>query len=206
MALLIPNGTLGVRDIGIQYNLKALKNNLQFNLGFFNGYGIKEYRFNNTGLMVTQNLSYHFQLINNMSLKLGYSIMFRKAENLYLPGIVPDTVYYTGNEFGLNIHALFNSKFVDAQAEYLQANLDSASANGYYALVTVKFNSKNQVYLMYDHYLYGYETPGNNPWYVIGLNHFFKSFKTMITLETGFREVSGKLNNRTTLQFQLFFN
>ncbi|NOX84586.1 MAG: hypothetical protein GXO86_01270, partial [Chlorobi bacterium] len=56
--LLIPDGTLGVRDLGIQYNLTAAKGNLQFNIGLFNGYGIKEYRYNNSGIMATQNLSY----------------------------------------------------------------------------------------------------------------------------------------------------
>lgn len=58
---------------------------------------------------------------------------------------------------------------------------------------------------MFDHYTYGYDTPANSPWYVAGVNHFFKSYDIMLTLETGFQERVGELTNRTVLQFQMFF-
>ncbi len=153
--------------------------------------------------MVTQNLTYRIP-IKKTSLQFGYSVMYRKGEDLFLPGIIPDTVLYTGREFSFNVNAIFKSRIVDLQAEYLQANSDTASASGYYVLATVKFNAKNHAYLMYDHYTYGYETPGNNPWYIAGFNYLFKHHDIMMTLETGFRERSGKWINRTVLQFQLF--
>ncbi|RKX75544.1 MAG: hypothetical protein DRP49_04490 [Spirochaetes bacterium] len=70
--LLIPDGTSGVRDIGVQYNLSAVNNHLQFNEGLFNGYGIKEYRFNNAGFLATQNLSYSIPLKNNLLQLVSY--------------------------------------------------------------------------------------------------------------------------------------
>lgn len=107
--LLIPNGTLGVRDLGVQYNLKAASGKLTVNAGLFNGYGIKDYRLNNSGIMVTHNLSYRFPLKKSF-LQVGYSVMYRKGEDLFLPGIVPDTARYTGNEFGFDLNAMFKSK------------------------------------------------------------------------------------------------
>ena len=205
--LLIPDGTLGVRDIGIQYNLNAAKGNLHFNIGLFNGYGIREYRYNNTGILATQNLSYRIPF-KHSSLQLGYSVMYRKDENLYLPGVFSDSLAYTGTEFRFNVNGIFRSKVIDVQAEYLQANLDTTTANGYYALATVKFNERNHAYLMYDHYSNSYDSPLslNSPWYIAGYNYLFKNYRIMLTLETGFQETGSKWNNRTTLQFQMFFH
>lgn len=203
--LLIPDGTLGVRDIGIQYNLKALKNNLKFNLGLFNGYGIKDYRLNNRGIMITQNLSYRIPL-NRSSLRFGYSVMYRKDDDLYLPGIEPDSVLYSGNEFRYNFNGIFKSRILDIQAEYLWAGLDMDTASGYYTQAVLKFNSENHAYFMYDHYKAGYESSLNAPWYIAGYNHLFGKEKIMLTFETGFQEVAGNWNNRTVMQFQMFFH
>ncbi len=202
--LLIPDGTLGVRDLGVQYNLKTDSGRLNFNVGLFNGYGIKDYRFDNSGIMATQNLSYRITFRKSF-LRLGYSVMYRKGEDLFLPGIVPDTMRYTGNEFGFDVNALFKSKVFKIQAEYLQANLETASANGYYALAEVMINPKNRAYVMYDNYTYGYHTAANSPWYFAGINHFFKSYDIMLTLETGFQDRAGELTNRTVVEFQMFF-
>jgi hypothetical protein len=203
--LLIPDGTMGIRDIGIQYNLTAFQKKLHFNIGIFNGYGIKDYRYNNSGVMITQNLSYKIPF-KKTSLQFGYSVMYRNGEDLFLPGIITDTLLYTGREFSFNVNAIFISRIVDIQAEYLQANPDTVSASGYYALAKVKFNAKNHAYLMYDHYTYGYETQRNSPWYIAGFNYLFKHYDIMLTLETGFQKSAGEWVNRTVLQFQMFFH
>ncbi len=203
--LLIPDGTLGVRDIGVQYNLFAMEKKLQFNIGLFNGYGIKDYRFNNAGMMITQNFSYLIP-IKNASLKFGFSLMYRKAQNLYLPFVFSDTLNFTGNDFRFNINGIFSSKIFDVQAEYLQANLDGAVAKGYYVISTIRFNEKNHAYFMYDHYTNAYDSERNNPWYVAGYNYLFKSTDIMLSLETGFTKSGQEWNNRTVLQFQIFFH
>ncbi|NOX86932.1 MAG: hypothetical protein GXO86_13380, partial [Chlorobi bacterium] len=176
-----------------------------FNIGLFNGYGIKEYRYNNSGIMATQNLSYRIPF-KHSSLQFGYSVMYRKAGNLYLPGIEPDTAFYSGDEFSFDVNGLFKSKVVDIQAEYLQANIDKATANGYYTLVTIKINAKNQTYFVFDNYRKGYESKLNGSWYITGYNYLFKKYDIMLTLETGFQETEEKWNNRTVLQFQMFFH
>jgi hypothetical protein len=205
VALLIPDATLGARDIGLQYNLLAMNKKLEFNVGLFNGYGIKDYRFNNAGFMLTHNLSYRIP-IKKSALKLGYSVMYRKAENIVFHGILPDTVNYSGDDFRFNFYGIFTSKMVDVQAEYLQAILDTTTASGYYILATVKFNPKNQAYFVFDEYASKDSFPLIAPWYIAGYNYLFKKHKIMLSLESGFQKAGGQWQNRTVIQFQLFFH
>ena len=154
--------------------------------------------------MITQNISYEIP-VSSSSIKVGFSTMFRKAENLYLIGILPDTVAYTGNEFRFNVYGLFSSRFVDVQGEYLQAKLQNTTAYGYYGLATVKLNENNHLYLMYDRYQNEYSSSLSNPWYIAGYNYFFKGYKIMLTFQTGFQQSNSGWENRTSLQFQMFF-
>ena len=205
VSFLIPDGgTLGARDIGVQYNLNAIDNHLQFNVGLFNGYGIKEYRFNNNSIMVSQNLSYKIDL-NTSDIKLGFSTMYRQADDIFLRGIIPDTISYSGSDFRFSFYGIFTSKYIDFQAEFLQAYLKNYNATGYYGLATVKFNSKNHAYLQYDCYSNDYISPLNNPWYIAGYNYFFKGYKIMLTLQTGFQQSDSGWANRTSIEFQMFF-
>ena len=205
ITLLVPDGTLGARDIGLQYNLRAMNKKLEFNIGLFNGYGIKDYRFNNSGYLLTQNLSYRIP-IKKSSLKFGYSVMYRKAEDIVFHGILPDTLSYSGSDFRFNVYSIFNSKVVDIQAEYLYALLDTTTASGYYVLTTVKFNPKNHAYFVFDEYTNQDSFPINSPWYIVGYNYLFRKYKIMLSLESGFQGVAGQWQNRTVIQFQLFFH
>ncbi len=201
----IPDGTLGVRDLGIQYTLKAAQKKLEVNFGIFNGYGIKQYRVNYGGYMLTHNLTYTLKREHTLW-KFGYSVMYRKAEDLQLKHILPDSVFFTGNDFRCDVYALFNSRYFDLQAEYLNAWLNGDRAFGYYALATIKANKKNEIYLSYDKYndLIGSTT--NNPWYIAGYNYKIKGVSLMLTLDTRFRNDGGSLKNITSLQFQMFFH
>ena len=201
----IPNGTLGVRDIGFQYTLKAVQNALELNVGFFNGYGIKEYRMNNTGYLLTHNLSYSFKSGSD-SWKLGYSVMYRKAADLKLAHVLPDSVLFTGNDFRCDVYALFSSKYFDLQAEYLNSWFNGERVYGYYALAAIKANEKNEVYLSYDKYNDLISTTDNHPWYIAGYNYLIKKHDLMLTLDTRFRKENGNLNNITSFQFQIFFH
>jgi hypothetical protein len=205
--MLIPDGTiLGARDIGAQYNLKAMDDRLMFNIGMFNGYGIRNYRINNNGIMLTQNLSFT-QEISNSSLQVGFSTMYRKAENLFLPGILPsDTVKYSGNEFHFVVYSLLEMKWFNLQTEYTNAFFKNHSAYGYYVLLTAKINKKNQAYFFYDEYDSGYTSHIDGRWYYVGYNYKFKGYKMMLSMETGFSRSDSKWHNLTRLQFQIFFH
>ncbi len=201
----IPNGTLGVRDLGIQYTLKAAQKHLEVNFGVFNGYGIKQYRINYSGYMLTHNLSYTIKKANS-SWKFGYSLMYRKAEDLQLKHILPDSVLFTGNDFRCDVYALFSNKHLDIQAEYLNGWLNGGRLYGYYALATVKINKKNETYLSYDKYSDLISTTDGHPWYIAGYNYLIKNHNLMLTLDTRFRKENGSLRNITSFQFQMFFH
>ncbi|UBM62396.1 hypothetical protein LA303_00070 [Candidatus Sulfidibacterium hydrothermale] len=202
----IPDGTLGVRDIGAQYTLRADHKRLEMNVGFFNGYGIKEYRANYTGYMFTHNLSYTLQSAK-WQWKLGYSVMYRKAEDLSLKYLLPDSVLFSGNDFRCDIYALLKGNSFSIQAEYLNTWLNGNRAYGYYALTSIKINKKNEVYLSYDKYNDLISTTENNPWYIAGYNFRFKGDNNLVlTLDTRFRKENGSLKNLTSVQFQIFFH
>jgi hypothetical protein len=203
--LLIPDGTHGVRDIGIQYNLKAVNGKLNFNIGLFNGYGIKEYRFDNIGFLSVQHLSYQFN-IKESTLKFGYSLSYRMAEDMYFIGIIPDTISYSGSDFRYNFYSIFTSKIIDFQVEYLNAELQTTGSEGYYALLTIKPSFDKHIYLMYDKYMSDYMLTNKNPWYILGYNYLIDKHKIMIRMETAFQKNIDKWSNRTVLQFQLFLH
>ena len=201
----IPNGTLGVRDIGFQYTLKAAQKHLEVNFGVFNGYGIKQYRLNYSGYLLTHNLSYTVKKPHALW-KFGYSVMYRKAEELQLKHLLPESVLFTGNDFRFDLYVLFNSKYFDLQGEYLNTWLNGQRAYGYYGLATIKMNPKNEIYLSYDKYKDLISTRDDHPWYIAGYNYLIKKHDLMLTLDTRFRKENGSLKNITSLQFQMFFH
>ena len=201
----IPDGTLGVRDLGVQYTLKAAQKHLEVNFGVFNGYGIKEYRLNYNGYLLTHNLSYTLKKPQALW-KFGYSVMYRKAVDLPLKHVLPDSVLFTGNDFRFDLYFLFNSKYFDLQGEYLNTWLNGQRAYGYYGLATIKMNPKNEIYLSYDKYKDLIGTRDDHPWYIAGYNYLIKKHDLMFTLDTRFRKENGSLKNITTVQFQMFFH
>ena len=111
---LIPSGTLGVRDIGVEATYSAKENHVQTWLGAFNGHGIKEYRLDNSGVLLTQKTAFNFF---NKHLYTGYSVMYRNADKIQFSKILPDSVMYSGNDFRYNLFAQYKSKKNQVQAE-----------------------------------------------------------------------------------------
>jgi len=201
---LIPDGTMGVRDLGVQGNFHTRDNLLETHIGLFNGYGINEYRFNNSGYLLTHKTGLNINLEKDIALKFGYSLQYRKAQNLKIPKVLPDSVYFTGNDFRYNLFALFASKYFDIQGEYLNADLDGDIANGYYILSTVKIK-KNQVVLGFEDYKDLITTTNNKPYYRIGYNFLFNKYRMMLFVDNYFQYYENKIQNYTaSIQFQYF--
>ena len=202
---LIPNGTLGVRDIGIQANYTTKNKVLKTHAGIFNGYGIKEYRFNNQGYLLT-NKSEITIPINDKSLNFGYSLQYRKAENLKISKVIADTVFFTGNDFRYDVFAMFKSKKFMLQAEYLSAYLNDEITNGWYVLSAINIK-KSQVVFSCEDYNNLIETTNNNPFYHIDYNYLFNKNKIKLFLDNTFQIRNQKIENYiASLQLQLFFN
>ena len=202
---LIPDGTLGIRDIGIQANFTTKNKVFKTHAGIFNGYGIKEYRFNNQGYMLT-NKSEIAIPISDKSLNLGYSLQYRKAENLKMSKILPDTVLFTGNDFRYNVFAMFKSEKFVFQAEYLSAYLNDKFTNGWYVLSSINIK-KSQLVFSYEDYNDLIETTNNNPFYHIGYNYLFNKNKIKLFFDNTFQVRNKKIENYiASIQLQIFIN
>ncbi len=200
---LIPDGTLGVRDIGIQANIKSKNHLVQSHLGIFNGYGIKEYRLNNKGEMLTNKTSLNFKT-GNSTVKAGYSVMYRKANMQSFPKIIPDTVLFNGNDFRYNIFLMFKSKLFEFQAEYLSAFLDNENADGYYFLSSINLN-KHQIVIAYENYNDLINETEDLTYFHIGYNYLINSYKVKLFFDNSFQIKDNNIQNFTTsLQLQFF--
>lgn len=200
---LIPNGTLGVRDIGIEGNFSSSNQKIETWLGIFNGNGIKDYQLNNEGIMVTHKTS--FQLFN-AHLISGYSVMYRKADKLQLKSVLPESVSFSGNDYRYNLFAQWHSKMWNIQSEYLRANLDGKIAEGWYLLTNVNFG-KNQLVASWNQYNDLIESTINEPVFHLGYNYLANGDKLKFMLDNGIKVNNGSLKDYfMVLQLQLFFN
>ncbi len=200
---LIPDGTLGVRDIGIEGSFQNSDKNFETWLGIFNGNGIKEYRLANNGFMISNKTDAYFF---SRHLNVGFSLMFRKADNLQLSKILPDSVLYSGNDFRYNFFAEFQYRIFQIQAEYLFANLNNDIADGYYVLGQINLG-KNQIVASYNQYNDLIESTDNLPEIHLAYNYLLNHDKLKLMLDNWVQVKGGKLENYyATLQFQIFFN
>ena len=200
---LIPNGTLGVRDIGVEGQFSTNDKRIQSWLGIFNGYGIKDYRFDNSGIMLTQKTQLAFV---QKHLQMGYSLMYRKADQIKISNVLPDTVSYSGDDMRFNLFAKYHSGNFHIQAEYLWANLNQQIANGWYLLAQYNLN-KNQFVASWNQYTDLINSTEDLPMVQLGYNHAIKSDKLKLMVDNGFQIDKGNISHYlTTIQIQLFFN
>lgn len=198
-----PDGTLGIRDIGVQADFHSKNKMIDAYLGFFNGYGIKEYRFNNQGYMLSHKIAINIPLQKN-KLQIGYSLAYRYAENLQLKGIFPDTVFYTGTDFRYNFFALYKTALFDIQAEYLNANFEGETAYGYYFLSAVNIK-KSQIVLAFEDYKNTY-SDNHYPYYRVGYNYLINKNKIKLFADNYFRIIDGGIENYyASIELQMFF-
>lgn len=201
--LLIPNGTLGIRDIGAEINYTVESRNFESWLGVFNGNGIKEYRLNNSGIMVTNKSVVH--LAGNR-LDLGYSAMYRKADNLKLALVLPDTVLFSGDDIRFNLLAKWQTGRFNIQGEYLSARLDNDRADGWYILTSYNLG-KSQLVGSFNRYNDLISTSSDDPVIHLGYNYLAKGDKLKFMIDNGAAVADGGLNNYfVILQVQMFFN
>lgn len=200
---LIPNGTLGVRDIGVEANYTNANKTLETWLGLFNGYGIKQYRFDNSGIMLTHKTALHFF---NHRFTAGYSFMYRNADNLQLLQVLPDSVAFSGDDVRYNLFAQYHAGNFHIQAEYLWVSLNGQVADGYYALAQYNMG-KNQIVASWNKYNDLINTTKDLPQVHLGYNYAIKGDKLKLMLDNGINVDNGTLKDYfMTLQLQLFFN
>ncbi len=198
-----PDGSLGVRDLGVQANYSDEKNRIETHFGIFNGYGIKEYRFHHTGYLLTHKTALHIPIRENR-LRTGYSLMYRKAENLKIKKVLPDTLVYTGNDFRCNVFARYHDRFYDVQAEFLNAAFDDGMrAFGYYLLAGINYK-KSQIVLSFEDYKNTFST-NHKAYYRLGYNYLISKHKIKLFWDNTFQITDRRPTNyMTSVQLQVF--
>jgi len=200
---LIPNGSLGARDIGLEGGYTGPGKKLQTWLGVYNGYGIKRYQLNYQGILLTQKTAF---LYADNHLYSGYSVMYRKADQLQLKSVLPDSVLFTGNDIRFNIFTRFITGKWQFQAEYFRASLEQKMADGYYILASLTL-SKNQIVTSWNKYNDLIANTDNNPVIHFGYNRLVNGNKLKLMVDDGIRFTRQSIDNQfLTLQMQLFFN
>ncbi len=201
---IIPDGTLGVRDIGIQATLKTENNVVRSSIGIFNGYGIKEYRFSNTGVMLTNKTVFNIPFENG-NIQTGWSGQFRKAENLKIPKVLPDTVLFSGNDFRYNFFVNYIYKNFKIQGEYLTAFFDKEKSEGWYLLSSLVLNKKNEIVFAYENYKDLISETDDLPYFHIGYNYLIHSYKIKLFFDNYFQINNNSIQNYTaSVQLQVF--
>lgn len=203
--VLIPNGKLGVRDIGIQANYSSKDNIIESHIGLFNGYGINEYRANNNGYMISHKTEFNIYGKSD-NIKLGYSLQYRKAEDLQFKYIFSDTINYSGSDFRYNLFAMFKSKSFELQGEFLNANFSGKRAYGYYFLSAINY-LKNQFVLSFENYNDSINETSDKPYYRIGYNYLINDNKLKLSFDNYFQINKKQLENYcASIQLQMSLN
>ncbi len=198
---LIPNGTLGVRDIGIEGNW--FNKNIETWFGLFNGTGITNYKLNNSGILLTHKTNIYFF---GRKLLTGYSLMYRKADDLQLHNIFPSETSFSGKDFRYNFFLKLQLKSFVFQTEYLAAVLETQKAEGYYFLASYT-QAKNVWALSYSNYSDLILTSESIPEVHLGYTYLLNKKGLKLLLDNGFSLNQGKLSNYSfILQMQIFFN
>jgi len=201
--ILVPNGTLGVRDIGLEGNFTGVNENLQLWLGIFNGYGIQTYRYNYSGVMLTHKAQVS---LYQKKLLFGYSLMFRNADQLQIPKVLEDTLTLSGSDLRYNLFCLFRSGNMYFQAEYIYSLLNDQLANGYYLLAGYNLG-KSQFVLSWNKYNDLISTSNDYPAIHFGYNYAFAGDKLKVMLDNGVKVADGNPEEYLlTIQLQFFFN
>ncbi len=201
---IIPNGTLGVRDAGIQATVKTENNAVQSSIGVFNGYGIKEYRFNNKGVMLTNKTVFNIPFENG-NLQTGWSGQFRKAENLKIPEVLSDSVLFSGDDLRYNFFVNYVYKNFKIQGEYLTAFFDKEKSEGWYLLSSLILNKKNEIVFAYEDYKDLISETDDLPYFHIGYNYLINSYKLKLFFDNYFQINNNSIQNYTaSVQLQVF--
>ena len=125
---------------------------------------------------------------------------------MQLTSILPASIEFSGNDFRTNLFALYQSKTVQIQAEYLRASLNDKITDGYYVLTTLNLK-KNQLVASWNKYNDLIESTANSPIAHMGYDYLLNQDKLKIMLDNGVQISNGSLKNHTVVaQLQLFFN
>ena len=141
---LIHNEKQMARETGIQYTFQRESLPLHFSLGVFNGNVDKPTHSKDNSLLYTSRVVY--KIINHEStwLNIGGSAAYRHLDKTSLTTIYKPDSLISGDDFRWGLEAQLHWNNLEFQGEYVQANINTDKADGWYALANYTFLKKYQ--------------------------------------------------------------
>ncbi len=202
---LIHNEKQMAREIGAQYTFQSDASPLHFSLGLFNANVDKPEHSKDNSLLVTSRASVKVFNAGEKWLVLGASAAYRHLNNTSLTTIYKADSLLSGNDFRWGLEAQLHFNSLELQGEFVQANINSDVANGYYGLATWSFAHKYQSVFFTEKYDDLNPATSNNAWYGIGFNYQI-SGRTNLMADFKGRTVMGSSVKGGDIQLQVFFN
>jgi hypothetical protein len=200
---LIPAAQTSARDIGLQASWEPINSVLRIAGGVFNGEGSNIKTHGSANFLYTLRSTVRINIVQNYSLSLGSSIMFRKADNADFSLIFGKENLFTGNDFRYGFETLLKLNHVEVQAEYIGADFSGQKAFGYYVYVNLNFSEKDQAVVSAEKLVDLNNETNDDLWIIAGYNHLFFGHKVKLMASGG---TQFKDNYTLTAQLQLFFN
>lgn len=200
---LIPGAETSARDIGMQVKYK-FSTSSHASLGIFNGNGANLFQPNKQSFMITHRMVLTPLKSENLNLSIGYSAMYRKADNQIFKKIYPDNRTFNGSDMRYGFETrLFNKKF-NLQTEYIAAYLDKKkAAYGTYALIDYRITPKTILSLSADQFK---KEQNNEVWYMAGITRQITAIKSQIGLTQYYSHQNTENKYLIILQYQYMFN
>ncbi len=201
---LLPAGNLGARDLGVQLAYDSENKFLHSTLGVFNGRGVKYWTRDNKGFLLVHKTDLRLANKGNLKLRSGYSLAYRRTEDLPMPGILPDSVLFSGQDFRFNLYSRIELPHFSVQGEWIKGFLNNQVMQGYYILSDVTFG-KHQISFSTDKFSDLIPDTSDKPWFYLGYNYLIDGYWTKISTAFRFQYYDNTLKNPSLIiQFQIF--
>lgn len=192
------------RMIGFQYRYTS-EDNFHIGAGIFNANFNLPGNNSDKSFLYTLRSSYDFIHSETAQIQLGFSVSYRKLNNLSLPRIYDSSILVSGDDYRWGFESMFLLNGFELQGEYLTANINKDRAWGYYVYSTYRISEKFQPLIMVEKYADLNNITNDNKWYGVGINYYLtKLTKIMSDFRTQFS--NNKNNYLGRIQFQVFFN
>ena len=202
---LVPSAETYARDIGAQLALYP-HSHWRLTLGAFDGNGGNQCGNNDRQLLYVARSTFQASLTDSIQLHLGASFAYRNKSAMTFKKIFGTGVPFSGKDVRWGGEVRFASPWWSLQAEYLEANLETSKASGYYILGSVFVDRANEVDGLAEQFQDLDPTTNDAAWYGVGWNHYFaeNKFKTQLAARA---QLSPEGNHYSaTLQLQLYIH
>lgn len=203
---LIPAAETGARDIGAQVIYDSPDKSWHASAGMFNGNGANQLKNEDRQFLFNQRLTFETPVSGKVRAHLGYSLAYRKTSGLTLKKIFGSGRLFSGDDFRWGLEGRLLHPRWEIQGEYIHVSLEDDNAWAYYLLSDYKLTEKNQLVFMLDKYKDLNPQTADEPWFILGFNHYFAGDKAKVMLDSRLQVADNDTHYQSMIQLQLMFH